>query len=133
MKLEEQWVFPVPSNCISTSVTLTYKQGDAVLLFDFYDEEKNDKVFNGGIKFISTIAHRHSSEKFTKYVSGTYDKLVKIEESNWVDELQEMSPEWAKNGLNHFALYLDSYGLFEFVAQEFCILDIKEGVLSEGL
>ncbi|MGE7950073.1 hypothetical protein [Lysinibacillus sp. NPDC093688] len=34
----------------------------------------------------------------------------------------------AKNDLNHFVLYLDSY---EFVAHELCILDIKEGGLSE--
>lgn len=133
MKLVEQWVFPVPSNCISTGVSLTYEQGDAVLLFDYFDEEQDDKVFNGGIRFISTIAHRHTSEKFTKYISGTYDKLVKIEESNWVNELKEISPEWAKNGLIHFALYLDSYGLFEFIAHEFHILDIKEGILREGV
>jgi hypothetical protein len=133
MKLVEQWVFPVPSNCISTSVSLTYKQGDAVLLFDYYDEEQDDKVFNGGIKFISTVAHRHFAEKFTKYISGTYDKLVKIEESKWISELKEISPEWVKNDLIHFAIYLDSYGLYEFIAHEFSVLDIKEGILSEGV
>ncbi|TVX92503.1 hypothetical protein [Paenibacillus agilis] len=133
MKLVEQWIFPVPSSCISTTLSLAYKQGDAVLLFDYYDEEQDDTVFNGGIKFISTVSHRHSSEKFTKYISGTYDKLVKIENSNWVSELMEISPEWVIDDLCHFAIYLDSYGLYEFVSQDFCILESKEGAIcNEG-
>ncbi|AVK84466.1 hypothetical protein C3943_13240 [Lysinibacillus sp. B2A1] len=133
MELIEHWEFPVPSNCISTSVSLSYRQGDAIILFDYYDIDYDDKIFNGGLKFISTVAHRHSSEKFTKYVSGTYDKLVTIEDSNWVKELKSLSPEWAINQLNHYAIYLDSYGLYEFIAHEFYIIDIKEGALCEEL
>lgn len=131
MKLIEQWVFPVPSNCIYNGVSLKYRKGDAVLLFDFFDEEDNDRVFSCGIIFISTVAHRHSSEKFTKYISGTYDKLVIIEDSKWVSELMAIGSEWA-NDINHYAIYLDSYGLYEFISQEHLVLDVKEGVLNEG-
>ena len=130
MKLVECWEFPVPSNCISNSVSLKYNQGDAVLLFDYYDEEHDDKIYNGGILFKSSVAHRHSYEKFTKYISGTYDKLVEIEGSEWIKELREISPEWATNELTHYAIYLDRYGLYEFIAQEFSIFEVKEGILN---
>lgn len=134
MVLLERWTFPVPSNCINSSVSLTYKHGDAVILFDYYDEEQDDKVYNGGILFESTVAHRHSSEKFTKYISGSYDTLIEIEGSEWISELNTISPECMKKSeLKHYVIYLDSYGLYEFIAQGFRLFDIKEGVLKEGI
>lgn len=133
MKLIEHWTFPVPSNNINSGVSLSYKRGDAVILFDYYDESKNHEVFNGGVIFELAVAHRHSSEKFTKCIGGTYDKLVQIEGSEWIKELTYISPEWAKCWqIKHYAIYLDSYGLYEFVAQGFRLIDIKKGSLPEG-
>jgi len=131
MDLLEQWIFPVPSNCIYTGVSLIYEGGNSVLLFDYYDENNNDKIFNSGILFETTITHRHSSEKVTKFISGTYDKLVEVKNSEWVKELTIISPEWVKYWeVRHYAIYLDSYGLYEFIAKGFSLIDIKEGALK---
>lgn len=131
MNLSEQWIFPVPSNCIYSGVSLIYEGGDSVLLFDYYDENNNDKIFNSGIVFETTIAHRHSSEKVTKFISGTYDKLVELKDSEWVKELSIISPEWIKYWeVRHYVIYLDSYGLYEFLAKGFRLIDIKEGTLK---
>lgn len=133
MNLLELWNFPVPSNCINSGVSLTFSKGDAMLLFDYFDEDIDDKVFNGGLIFETSVAHRHSSEKFTKYVSGTYDKLVEMEDSHWLKELTNISPEWAKQWeIKHFAIYLDGYGLYEFIATGYKLIDTKEGALKEG-
>jgi hypothetical protein len=131
MNLSEQWVFPVASNCIYSGVLLIYEGGNLILLFDYYDENNNDKIFNSGIVFETTIAHRHSSEKVTKFISGTYDKLVEVKDSEWLKELTDISPEWVKYwNVQHYAIYLDSHGLYEFIAENFKILDIKEGALE---
>lgn len=124
MDKKEQWKFPVPSNCICNGVVLTYRKGDALLTYDYHDIDKEDKVFNGGILFKHVVAHRHSSEKFTKYVEGSYDTLLELTNSDWINELKAYSPDWAEFWkIKHFAIYLDSYGLYEFIANDFELLD----------
>ncbi len=127
------WTFPVPSNCIY-NLKFIYDNLNVTIAFDFYDEEDNDNIYNGRIQFNYVVAHRHSSEKFTKFIKGTYDNLCEIIESDWVSELKIISPEWAEyNQIKHYAIYLDSYGLYEFVAKNFEVSEIKRGKLNEEL
>lgn len=131
MDLSELWVFPVPSNCIYSGVSIIYEGGNLILLFDYYDENNNDKIFNSGILFETTIAHRHSSEKVTKFISGTYDKLVEVKDSEWLKELTDISPEWvAWRNFRHYAIYLDSNGFYEVIAENFKILETRDGSLK---
>ncbi|OPH60458.1 hypothetical protein BC351_18385 [Paenibacillus ferrarius] len=133
MEKIEKWKFPVSSNCICSGVNLTYQKGDAILTYDYYDIDNDDKVFNGGLIFSGTVAHRHSSEKFTKYIEGSYDTLLEITNSDWINELTTLSPDWAKRlSMKNFAIYLDSYGLFEFIAKDFIVMNIKEGEMEQG-
>ena len=78
MEIKKLWEFPVPSTYIAEGgVNLFYPGGDAWLLFDFYDEKNDDKIFNSGILFDAVQAHRHTTEKFTNFLEGSYDSLVK--------------------------------------------------------
>lgn len=132
MDIKKLWEFPVPSTCINGGVKLYFAGGDATLKFDYYDEEKNDNIFNGGVLFEAAISHRHSSEKFTKFISEAYDTLIEINDSTWVQELKSLSPEWAEYWkIRHYAIYLDSYGLYEFIARDFNVLKINEGAMKE--
>lgn len=134
MDNKELWIFPVSSTCISTGVILKYEKGDAMLSFDYFNEEKEDKVYHNSIIFETVVCHRHSSEKFTRGLLGAYDKLIEISNSKWVNELALISSEWAKHwNIRHFAIYLDGYGLYEFVAKDFKITGIEEGILKEGI
>jgi hypothetical protein len=134
MDNKELWIFPVPSTCINTGVILKYEKGDAILSFDYFDEEKEDNVYHHSIIFETVVCHRHSSEKFTKSLRCSYDKLIEISNSEWVNELSAISPEWAEYwGIKHFSIYLDGYGLYEFVAKDFKITDAEEGILKEGI
>lgn len=132
MGTNKLWEFPVPSTCIADGgVNLIYPGGDALLLFDYYDEEKNDAVFNSGIMFDAVQAHRHTTEKFIKSLLGAYDSLVEITDSEWVKELREINKEIADYwNIKHYAIFLDSNGLFEFIARDYKILETKEGGIN---
>lgn len=132
MKTKNLWEFPVPSTCIAEGgVILLYPGGDAWLLFDYYDENINDAVFNSGIVFDAVQAHRHSSEKFLRSLLGAYDTLVEIEDSEWVAQLREINKGIADYwNIKHYAIFLDSNGLYEFIARDYSILETKEGSIN---
>lgn len=132
MKVNKLWEFPVPSTCLADGgVKLIYPGGDAWLLFDYYDEKKDDTIFNSGIVFDAVQAHRHSSEKFTKFIFEAYDYLVEIVNSEWVNQLREINKEIADYwNIKHYAIFLDSNGLYEFIARSYKIMETKKGGLN---
>jgi hypothetical protein len=132
MKTNKLWDFPVASTCIAEGgVKLIYPGGDALLLFDYYDEEKNDAIFKSGIVFDAVQAHRHTTEKFVVSLLGAYDSLVEIIDSEWVNQLKDANKEIADYwNIKHYAIFLDSNGLFEFIARDFKILETKEGSIN---
>ena len=133
MEIKELWVFPVPSSAIAEGgVQLIYPGGDALLLFDYYNENRNEKVFNSGILFQMAQAHRHRSEMFLSTLMDAYDRLVEIVDSDWVVEFKRINRRVADYwDIKHYAIFLKSNGLYEFLASDFTILDTKEGGLSE--
>lgn len=133
MEIKELWKFPVPSTYIAEGgVRLIFPGGPAILLFDYYDEDESGATYNLGIIFQSAQSHRHSSEKFIKFIPGAYDTLVEIVDSDWVMELREINKEIADYwDIRHYAIILDSNGIYEFIARDYDILDTKEGRLSK--
>lgn len=132
MSINKLWEFPVPSTCIADGgVKLIYPGGDAFLLFDYFDEEKDDAIFHSGIAFDAVQAHRHSSEKFLKSLLGSYDCLIEISDSEWIEQLTAINKEIADYwNIKHYAIFLDSHGLYEFIARSYEILETKEGGLN---
>ena len=125
-----RWNFPVPTTCIASGVHLIHDGCDALLSFDYYDENKGDAVFNSSILFKGTQAHRHTSEKFLTSVGDAYDTLVEIVDSAWTKEFhsinKEISNYWK---IKHYAIFIDSYGLYEFIAKGHELLKENAGEL----
>jgi hypothetical protein len=124
------WEFPVASTALAEGgVKLIYPGGDAWLLFDYYNED--NAVFNSGILFDTVLAHKHTSEKLISTLMGAYDYLVEIADSEWLEQLREINQQtvdyWK---LKHYAIYLDSNGLYEFIAKSYRILETKAGGLK---
>jgi hypothetical protein len=134
MNAEKLWTFPVPSTNIATKVLMTYEGANVVLKFDYFDEEDNDKTYNGSVTFNYVVAFRHSDEKFTKpeYIRSSYDTLIEVRDSNWIKELMDLNREYTnQRNLRHFAIYLDSYGLYEFIAVRYDFIEKQEGTLKK--
>ena len=130
--VKKLWYFPVPSTAIE-STKLIYPQFNNWLLFDYHVKNESGKyeIFNSGIMFNAVQAMRHSCEKFTESLMGAYDCLVEVEDSQWVKQLQKIDRQIADFwDIKHFAIFLDSNGLFEFIARGYEILDVKKGALK---
>lgn len=74
------------------------------------------------IQFIGVCCYRHSRERFMdlNIMDGCYDKMTMIQESEWISELKKLH-ETAREQMSlkspkHYAIYLDSVGLYEFIA-----------------
>lgn len=132
MNDKKLWEFPVPStNIAEGGVVLVYPGGNAYLLFDYYNDTTDEVILNSGIMFNSVQAHRHTSEKFLKSLRNSYDCLIEIVNSEWVNEFYEINKDIAKFwDLKHYAIFLDSNGLFEFLARDYRILETKVGRLN---
>lgn len=131
MEIKNLWNFPVTATSIM-NVHFIHKNADVLILFDYYDENNNDVVSNGSIEFKTVVAYRNTDEKFTKSLNGAYATLVEYSHSEWLNELIRHCPEWAKTwGIRHFAIYFDSYGLYEIIASDYKILESKEGPLQD--
>ena len=136
----ELWKFPVPSTSISGGgVRLFYPGGDAQLLFDYYDKNR-DAVYNSGVLFEGVQAHRHTCEKFleneseknVKLMMHAYDMLVEFVDSEWVEYFRVLDKNAADFwDIKHVGIFLESSGFFEFIAEGFRILETKEGRLDE--
>jgi hypothetical protein len=132
MSIKDLWEFPVPSTYIADGgVVLLYPGGDVQLLYDYYDEQEKNTVFHSGITFEGVQSFRHTTEKFLTSLNGTYDHLVEMIDSKWIKELREINKEvfdyWQ---LKHYAIFLDSHGLYEFVANNYKVLQTKRGGLN---
>lgn len=129
MNIKTVWNFPVPSTALE-GTKLIYPGGDAWLLFDYYDEQKDD-IFNSGIVFEAVQAHKHLTEAFTESTMGAYDCLVEVTDSAWIKELKAINSEIANLWkIKHYAIYLKSSGLFEFAARGYEIMEVKKGNLQ---
>ena len=142
MKAKEIWKFPVPSTSMhSCEARLSHTGADSLVQFDYYDKDQ-DIVVNSGILFECVQAHRHLCEKFlgakseevVKTRFEAYDTLVEYEDSDWVMELREVNKAIADLwNIKHYAILLDSSGIFEFIARGYKIIEPKEGPLEHGL
>lgn len=124
------WVLPY--NSIDLSRFLFGKfQGETIIGFDFFDDE-SEKHYSCAISFVTEHAMRHSSEKFAHYVDQSYDSLVEINDSPWINELHGIDRD-TMNIWNpkHYAIYVKDHGLFEIVASDYRIIEPREGRLDE--
>ena len=137
MSIEKKilWTFPVPSTELSGDgdVCLLECRGDTLLLFELYGIMNDDKLYNAGLLFRLPQAYRHCDEMFCGETAiEAYDQLIEIVDSDWVDEFRKINREIADYWkLRHFAIYLKSCGLYEFLARSYTILETKSGGLTE--
>lgn len=131
MKVIELWQTPVPSTQVQGE-QLLYTGADALLRFDYYDVDKNDAMFTAGIFFEFVVGFKYDSEGFATTTMDAYDRLVEIADSDWVAEYRKTNPRIADLfHIKHYAIFLKSCGLYEFIAKSYAIQEVKEGSLND--
>ena len=65
-------------------------------------------------------------------VMDAYDRLVEIVDSDWTAEYRKTNPRIANLfDIKHYAIFLKSCGLYEFISKDYTILKVSEGDLNE--
>ena len=105
---------------VSTDITdgpwLTFGGGVMALRYEF---DRDELLYRAGVEFRGVRASRHRTESLCTswHIKDSYDHVVQVEDSEWVAELAAIRPEWASRfPMNHFMLYLDSFGCLEVAA-----------------
>ena len=93
-----------------------------ILKIEGYDNE--GKINKVRVEFDSVLCYKKTSARFTPNLYDSYDKVVELLDSDWLNELKAINNEdynfWKPR---HFVLYLDEIGMYEFIA---CEIDIHE-------
>ena len=86
-------------------------------------DEKN-KLRKIIIKFHTVLCNKYTLAGFTPKLYGSYDCIVELVDSEWLEELERINKEkfifWNPK---HYALYLDEIGMFQVVAQGFEVIE----------
>lgn len=113
-----KYELPVFSSALEKAPTFIYKGMNIKMEIEGYDEEDNLKKVT--LVFSAVLCFKKTSARFTPELYGAYDKVVELCDSEWLRELAEINSEdfnyWNPK---HYVLYLDSVGMFQFIAQEF--------------
>lgn len=90
----------------------------------------------GTIRFSGVIAFRFRNEMHSAgFLRGTYNALVDVGQSEWLKELARYEPRHIADLVaraRHFAVFFDSNGYFEVVAESFFVGSPREGRLDEA-
>lgn len=76
------------------------------------------------IMFNSVICSKHTSARFTPKLYDSYDRVVELVDSEWLEELKGINEEdynyWKPK---HYIMYLDGVGMFQFIAQGYEVIE----------
>lgn len=95
-----------------------------ILTIEGYDE--TDVLRKIEITFDSVLAYKKTSAGFTPELYGSYDKVVELTESVWLHDFEKINKKYYDYWKpRHFILYLDSIGMYEFIASEIKVNEYK--------
>ena len=111
------------------AVRITYENLDVKVEYEYA------KGLIGQIRFRLVRAFRYRDEmRSLGYAKGSYDTVVEIAPSPWLDELRSIEPPGLGDleQQHHFAVMLSSNGYLEAIAAEVEFLPPVRGVLPEA-
>lgn len=115
---------PVPSTSFTTEA---YFDGRGMAPAIRFGYEKDGVTHQGSIKFSKVAAVRTRVERCCKscHIEKSYDTLVEVECSPWVEQIRVDTAEQWRNkwGMHHYMIYLDSAGCFEIIAESWAVDD----------
>lgn len=93
-----------------------------ILKIEGYDDE--GRINKVKVELDSVLCYKKTSARFTPKLYDSYDKIVELLDSDWLNELKAINNEyydfWKPK---HFILFLDGIGMYEFIA---CEIEINE-------
>lgn len=119
---EIKYELPIYSTTLEKDPVVESKDMDIEIELIGVDEE--NRLRSIVIRFISVICSKHTSARFTPKLYDSYDRVVELVDSEWLEELKGINEEtynyWKPK---HYIMYLDEVGMFQFIAQGFEVIE----------
>jgi hypothetical protein len=110
---------PWPSTESTAGVVLRQVGGALSLTFQAAGDGARQRV---EISFGGVRAHAHRSEGVSTawHVTDSYDTLVEVSGSAWLEEIEGLDRQRGhlREPLHHFMIYVDSDGAYEVIARD---------------
>ena len=124
MKSEIKYELPIFSSTLEKDPIINSKDMNTEIELIGVDEE--NRLRKIVIKFNSVICNKHTSTRFTPKLYDSYDRIVELVDSEWLDELKGIN----KEGFNywkpkHYIIYLDGVGMFQFIVQGYEVIEYE--------
>lgn len=117
-----KYELPMFSSNLVSEPNITIKNMDVEIVVEGYDDE--DIFRRICIKFSSVLGIKQTSARFTPNLYDAYDKIVQIKGSEWLKEMQELNnDDYSYWKPNHYAMYLDGMGLYQFIAKSVEVIE----------
>lgn len=122
MKSEIKYELPIFSSTLEKDPIIEIKNLDMKIELIGSDEE--NRIRKVSVCFNTVICNKHTDANFTPVLFGSYDKIVELINSEWLEELRNINQEefnfWNPK---HYVLYLDDIGMFQFIAKGFEVIE----------
>lgn len=122
MKNKIKYELPMFSSSLTKEPNIRFKNMDVEIDIEGYDE--NDNLNKITITIISVLCIKKTSSRFTPILYDSYDRIVELIDSEWLEELKEINEEnfnyWKPK---HYILYLDGIGMYQFIGQRFEVVN----------
>lgn len=121
MNSEKKYELPIYSSALEEDPIIISKNMDMNIKLNGYDDKNRLKKIM--ICFKAVICYKYTSARFSTKLHDSYDRIVELTDSEWLEELMEINKEdynyWKPK---HYLLYLDEVGLFQFIAQDYEVI-----------
>jgi hypothetical protein len=123
MKKKILYTIPVPSTSFTQGAELCSESEIK------YSYRENGSNVNCILRFYGVSTQWSRTERCCTlwHIQDTYDTLVEVEDSEWSAEIKKAIPDHLQGDheYNHYMIYLDSSGCFEFIADSWKLFEEK--------
>lgn len=124
MKKEIKYELPIYSQALEKNPIIQIKGMDVNIELSGYDDD--NRIRKISIQFNNVVCSKRTSVRFTPESLDSYDKIVQLVDSEWLNKLKHINQEefnyWKPN---HYSLYLWDEGLFQFIAQGYEVTEFE--------
>lgn len=128
MNVKKIYELKGPSTSTMSGTLQDYPGGELLLRFDY---DRDGILFRSGLHFFKVRAQRHRAELHcsAEQVRISYDQLVEVQGSGWVNELLDSTPADHRNSwvMNHYMIFFHGSGVYEIVAESWAELPEEQG------
>lgn len=121
---EIKYELPIFSSSLEKEPIIESK--DLNIKIELMGTDEENRLRRIKIEFNSVLCNKHTSARFTPKLYGSYDRIVELVDSEWLAELENINKEYFNYwNLKHYIIYLDGFGMFEFIAQGYEVVEYE--------